>query len=719
MPQQRFMIAAPSGGLQNDVKPWLIMDDAFTELNNAYIFRGRVRKRFGSRLLNNSQLSSRLRVNVGTTNGSGSLSSTVPGAQFFVGQMFSIGSALYTVVTAGVAQAMKQTVVTTTATYSTTNGAFVFVGAPANTVVWFYPSLPVMGLPNYEIGNVLDQELTMAFDTQFAYIRSGNGWTRSATGDALWQGTNSQFFWAENYTNGSGSTLLFVTNNDATDPNYMRYFDGTTWTSFSPAFSSTPDNFVVTCLIIVAFKGSLLLLNTTENNSDVGDGINYKNRMRYSALNDALGTTAFYENPTKPVYGGVVDNEGTQEAIVSAEFIKDRLIVFFERSTWEIVYTGNYVRPFRWQKINTELGAESTFSTIPFDRAILTFGETGIHSCNGVNVERIDDKIPNEIFDINRLAQGVERVYGIRDYYTELTYWTFPDVSGLLTYPNRVLVYNYKTGSWAFNDETITVFGYFWNEEGSDTWETIETEWQETTQQWDDSILNEGFRSIIAGNQQGWTFLIDTDLTRNAPHLYITNIFHNGSGQVQITVKDHNFFGSGTYIIIEDAQGVTGVNNTVFLVNAIIDSNNFTIIAPSFAGTYTGGGTIATISNIEITTKQYNFFLKSERNIAIPKVDFLVDSEPFGEISVSYYSSSTLFLPDGTQILDTKPYAIYQQEQLQEYFWHPIYPSLQGSFIQLRLFFNDEQMKDTTISWSDFQLHAMSFFAEATSDRLQ
>ena len=55
-----------------------------------------------------------------------------------------------------------------------------------------------------------------------------------------------------------------------------------------------------------------------------------------------------------PGFGNAID-AATQEAIVSAEFLKDRLIVYFERSTWELVYTGNQIYPFTWQKINTEL----------------------------------------------------------------------------------------------------------------------------------------------------------------------------------------------------------------------------------------------------------------------------------------------------------------------------------------------------------------------------
>ena len=96
----------------------------------------------------------------------------------------------------------------------------------------------------------------------------------------------------------------------------------------------------------------------------------------------------------------------TTEAIITVEFVKDRLIVFFERSTWELVYTGNQAYPFNWQQINTELGAESTFSIVPFDKICIGVGNVGIHACNGANVERIDEKIPDTVFDIHNVVKA-------------------------------------------------------------------------------------------------------------------------------------------------------------------------------------------------------------------------------------------------------------------------------------------------------------------------
>jgi len=53
MPLDKFLIGGPfKNGLITDQRPWLIPDDAFAELKNAYVYHHRVRKRYGTRLLN-------------------------------------------------------------------------------------------------------------------------------------------------------------------------------------------------------------------------------------------------------------------------------------------------------------------------------------------------------------------------------------------------------------------------------------------------------------------------------------------------------------------------------------------------------------------------------------------------------------------------------------------------------------------------------------------
>ncbi len=749
MPYDRFMICPLNTGLENDVRPFLIPDDAFQELNNAYIFRGRLRKRFGTRLMIGSstatdgyqQLLSRVRIQVATTT-AGAASGTVPGTIFKIGQMFSIGTNIFTVYQTGTPAAMYTTDGATIATYNTTTGAYNFTGVlnggltvPDLTPVYFYPAEPIMGLPNYEVSSINDEPV-FAFDTQFAYQFTASGWSRLTGGADTWTGNNANFFWAVSARGASASnTLLFVTNYKfgatAAASDTMRYWNGSTWTAFQPRFTSTvATNTVMTARIIVYFKSRLVLLNVVENTGSAPDvNTSYVNRARWSWNGNPIDTTAFYEDIDGK---GSYQDAPTKEAIITAQFLKDRLIVYFERSTWELAYTGNDIQPFVWQKINTELGAESTFSQVPFDKVVYGVGNVGIHACNGTNVERIDNKIPDEVFDIHNADNGIERVYGIRDYFSETVYWTFPSVdqTAVQPYPNRVLVFNYKNNSWAFNDDSFTAFGYYQNVSGI-TWADSISEWQEEIDIWGSGSLQAKYRNVIAGNQEGYVVIVDPNESRNAPGLQITNITA-AAFLVTVYIRDHNLR-ADDYILIEYVTGtgtMTSLNDQIFVVSQVIDEHTIEIIVPSgVTGIYSGGGTASRVSRIDARTKQFNFYQQEGRNAYIAKVDFLVDKTTYGEIAIDYFVSTSLLSMVsnsqatgaivGDSILETSAYALVPFEEEQTRVWHPVYLQADGECVQLRIYFNDAQMTTPTIVLSDFEMHAMTFYAQRAAFRLQ
>lgn len=811
MPMDRFLIAPFKSGLQNDLKPWLLPEDAFEQLNNAYVFRGRVRKRFGSLLTGTGGTAltapffSRLGVNLGPTV-AGALAGKVPGHFFVRGMAFVIDTIVYTVVTAGVAQPMLKTGATTTATFSTTDGAFNFVGAPAGDV-YFYSSEPVMGISNYESGAVNDHP-AFAFDTQFAYYYLTSRWVRN--GSPIWHGADDDFFWAANWEDITANAAamfvsnFFVTNYNSTatlnDDPIWAYRGGTTWVpfSYSPlialnagnqqpytvtrATASTGAivlNYVQTARIILPFKDRLVLLNTVENNAngatayDVANptttGItpdgggnyvtstntNYVNRCRFSHNGSPFARNAWLEpnqvfKPdlvsalVKADGGGFIDAP-TEEEIISAEFIKDRLIVYFERSTWELAYTGNQVLPFVWQKINTELGSEATFSSVPFDKVILTIGNTGVHACNGANVERIDDKIPDEVFDIRNKVEGVQRVAGIRDYFTEMVYWTFPASTDVANFPNRVLVYNYQNGAWAFNNDCITAFGYF--EQQSDrTWAEMKNPWLSENTEWVSGVQQSKFRRIIAGNQQGFIFMVATDSDQgsgqNARVMQITNMSNVGTA-ITVFSLDHTLV-QNEYVAIESAQGITPsdplipINDAIFQVLQVTDKDNVVLglfgddpKVVNFTGVYTGAGTLRRVSNIQILSKQWNPYVDQGRNVYIAKIDFGVTKTEDGEITVDYFPSSTeLSMIDagqatnailGNNILETHPYpvAIAPLEEQQTRLWHPVYFQSDGECVQINITMSDAQMRVPAIAYSDFEIDGMILHTQPTASRLQ
>jgi len=829
----QFLIAPMTEGLRTDVEPWLIPEEAFAELKNAYVWRGRLRKRFGTQLIPTTtlgdgyeQLSSRLRApmsnqvalaggsGVGTTDGVGDATGTAPGATFFIGQKFLINTTVFTIVTltpAGPAAAMAQngpaattatfdtstgdyaftgatintqiyfydfitaattdgagaatglvpgnvfevgqsfsiykaapavgevtneilTAVTTgatqamlatsapggttAATFSTTTGEYVITGAAINAVLHFYPSQPVMGFLNYE-DSPINLEPTYAFDTQFAYHFATGGWER--LGNAVWTGTDSQFFWGHNYRGANSfDTLLFVTNNNNDD--HLRYWSGAAWTTIQPQYTTTAGDRVEGCRIVVAFKDRLLLLNTVERVNATGVTSNHPNRCRFSQNGSPVESDAWYQ-PTETIGKGGWIDAPTKEAIISAKTLRDRLVVFFERSTWELAYTGNRILPFVWQRINSELGAESTFSTVLFDKVLLGVGNVGIHACNGANVERIDNKIPEAVFKIHNGSDGVERVYGIRDYFAETVYWTLPAHTNDPTYPTRVLVYNYINKTWALNDDSITCFGYIQNL-NDETWNIAHEEWQSRLDTWDSGVEQSGFRKVIGGNQQGYTFIVDIDEPRNAPVLQITQMA-NASGAVTITAINHNMQ-PGDYVLIENVQGTSGVDG-IYEIQSIAAGppTTFVINEPAFTGAYTGGGTVARVSKIDIKTKAYNFYQKSGKNLLIPKIAFYVGRTSAGKISVDYFASSSnrSLVTDGitsgailgTSVLETMPYGDVPFESSQDRFWHVLYPQAEGESIQFRLYFSDAQMevKDAAknVTLLDFQLNAMNIYA--------
>ena len=415
---------------------------------------------------------------------------------------------------------------------------------------------------------------------------------------------------------------------------------------------------------------------------------------------------------------------------MSAEFIKDRLIVFFERSTWEIAYTGNDIQPFLWQKINTELGCESQCSTVPFDKEILAIGNTGVHACNGANVVRIDSKIPDEIFDIKDKELGVQRVAGIRDYFVECVYWSFPasNQDPNFVYPNKVLVYNYQNGTWGINDDTFTAFGY-WEQDTSTTWAgSAPATWGETDSQWGSGEDQQQFRQVIAGNQEGFVLQIRADKARNAASMQITNIVL-GSPYSTLTIIDATL-AIGDFILIENVTGITNLNGNIYQIENINTSLNTLLIeTPGAAGAYTGAGTAARVSNIVIQSKQWNPYDKIGCNVYLQKIDFAVQNtgEGGGQVTVDYApSSSALSISDsepftmmGTSILETSPYPLIPLEIIQERLWHAVYFQAEGTCINITISMSFDQMKVPAYALSDFQLEGLVLHTQKISLRLQ
>ena len=289
-------------------------------------------------------------------------------------------------------------------------------------------------------------------------------------------------------------------------------------------------------------------------------------------------------------------------------------------------------------------------------------------------------------------------------------------------------MYNYANNTWAVYDDCFTAFGYF--EQSNDlTWETATTTWETSNFTWISNIETANQRQIIAGNQQGYITQVDPDIAQNALSMQITNAVYS-SGILKLTIINHNFK-QGDYVYVQGLNGLTiPATGPIYTVSTVDkDPNSIIIVVLSASGTYTGGGTAARVSNINITTKQFNPYDKSGRNVYIQRVDFLVDRTAFGQVTVDYYPSTTNVSMVGAgiatgsimgnNILETTPYTYVPLEASQDRLWHPIYFQSDGECIQLRIYMSYNQITDPNIAFSDFQLGAMILYTQSTSYRFR
>lgn len=694
---QPFLIANTRVGLERDLEPFLLPVDAYPDMQDCYEFRGRIRRRRGYQLLG------RLNREIGVVGGGGAFGPftlmTLPAAPFLTpaASSFVVGTA--TPATLQDPDPNPANVVinligaTGSGTLNRNTSVLNLAGLTPGDSVFYYPGLPVMGLATLD--NPLftgeNNEGLVAFDTRFAYlaVNATNpfqdlSFYRGTATAFNWTGTDYQFFWTTNYagalwaTNDVPGFQPISTATTAASGDGIRWLDQdkSGWVNFCPPITGasaalgTGTSYLLGALIILPYKDRLVCLNTQEGTNPAAPQ-QFSQRARwcqngtpFNAL-DPSGAAA----PTPTNYNGGQDAANTAwssdvigkggfidaptlEQIISADFVYDSLIVYFEKSTWQLRYTGNELLPFVWEKINTELGAQSTFSIIPLDHRALAFGNVGLHSCDSVNVDRIDQRIPDEVFSIQNANQGPQRVYGIRDYFNQLIYWTLPYIGPnseedwqtdgqTIIYPNKTLVYNYIDKTFSFYNDSFTCFGYYQAQSGL-TWSS-ELKWGDSDFPWVNPEDQSIFQNVVGGNQQGYVEII-AQQSINDESLFISDIT---PGAVTTIISPNHNLQAGDFIKILTATGITGLTNKIFKVQTVTDANTLTIATPDpvTTGVFTSPGTMTQVNNYSLLTKRFNLALNEAAQSRLLYADFYMDRDDQGQVQVNLFINESNVTP--------------------------------------------------------------------------
>ena len=740
-------ITGNTTGLIQEREDFLLPDDAYPVLQNAYVLRERILRKKGLEIL------SRLQRNIGITDAFGGAIINITPTPIQSGISYFVIGTDHFQDQGGASPVTMLTNSSGSATLNRATGVLTIIGSIPLTDVQYFPGLPVMGIRSREIQNIsIDQ--TIFFDQNYAYIYNNisgafEEWITGTTWNASSQTFISvNFFYSTNYwVSGTPSSpfgtsnkkLFWVTNGSGShginaDP--PRISDGATWINFFPSTWSQLDstNYLTNWLAMTPFRGRLVTFNTWEGPTANGS-LNYPNRIRWSTIGNpfipyAAGppTTGSWRDDVRG-QGGFLDIP-TNEDIIAIGSVRDNLVIYCERSTWQIRYTGRSISPFQIEKINSELGSESTFSAIQFDTSILGIGDKGVVECDSYKSERIDIKIPDFVFHFNGTENSTQRVHGVRDFINRLAFWTVPlatsydpnVASSSRIFPNNRLVYNYENDSWALFTDTLTTLGIY-QPQSNRTWLNTHIPWILCKFPWIQNV--QSTPSVVGGNQQGWVFYLDK-LTVNESSLFISNIIASSPNPTIVVSPNHNLTTGSVIQIrnIDASDPFFGLNDSIFGIS-ILDANRFEIFTyDSSTGQfseaqvdtpstdYTGGALITLRENFNVTSKKFNF-IDEGQSIQIGYIDLLMqatDRDQPGAITMNMYldyndssasntipyndinDNSTLSNPD-TFFNSTIPTAPSTLNNIGgSKFWHRVFCSTRADFLTIQYTFSNAQL---------------------------
>jgi len=277
----------------------------------------------------------------------------------------------------------------------------------------------------------------------------------------------------------------------------------------------------------------------------------------------------------------------------------------------------------------------------------MAVSDRGIIQAAANGITRLDEQIPEEVFSFEIQNNAPNFVHGVRDFEKELVYWNYVDISNRSTtqsYPNTVLVFNYRNNTWAKFRDTITCFGTSQFQFGI-TWDSLTTFW-ESNVGWDNVDDQQYVDYVTLGTQQGFINIYqnpDAETPQPVNTLYANTMaitaVNFGVHPTQLTIPNHNL-ANGEIIYIQNtlwSGSDPGLNNVIYAVT-IVDANtvtlstwdflsqNYTAVDITSSATYIGGGRVTLFPKMNIQGKDFNPFQSQGNQFKLSYIDFQMDS---------------------------------------------------------------------------------------------
>lgn len=509
---QPFLISAAKTGLFNYLEPWIRPEEAFDPLENAKVYRGVLKKRFGYVQLGNTladgnpvmgimrfqnESSALENLVVATTrnaylfdDGSQTFSplTSVAASNFWQGNV-SMGGSI-TVSTFWPNLAPNSVSITDGTSTITDNGAG-SLSASGNFAAG--------GTVNYTTGSVT---------LNFTAAMTNQSFSISATSTNYFSGNIKNFFnwvdWQPTDPNTFVSSVnyLYMVNN--VDP--ITLFNGTNLSRPIFYVNSAKTDYITKCLDVKVYENRLILVLTSLNSAA-------------NPLNQAIYWSALFNpfNFTNDLAGnGGQLSAATSDIIQSFNFLRGIGIVRFSRSVWLFRYTGNDFNPFQFSSINRTKTTNCPYASVEYDERETGIGSTGLTACDGVNLQRYDTSII-DFYETEMSEQYYAQAFSQR-YDNNSETWTLyvsqesqnAIVGGVAPGSDKALVYNFLENTWGTHvfTDPMTCLGLYHVITGT-TWADLTETWESQDYSWLSYSSQKSAPNLLVGDTTGHIFWID------------------------------------------------------------------------------------------------------------------------------------------------------------------------------------------------------------------
>lgn len=521
MSHQPFPIANIETGMYLAKEPWLSPNNAFQEVADAYVFRSRVHRRNGFQRFSSCGVASASGYSKTDTGGgiweytlttvaqritpesvdlvwndpiNGNLNATVDFGSFGWQDFNGFDGWGWTIVETGTSTQLGvvfqrwleligaltiQRGATAKIIWNIHSGyTGLDVATPDGSMTWSEdPELPIVGVAAYK--TTAGDEYLIALNTTRVFLyNTTSGWFDDSTGADQFTGTSADLFW----TWPLGDDLL-VTNGVDRVKKYNG--PGDTLVNMGTTLSA---GVVDSARLVIFYRNRVIYLNTVENSTTRTRRARWSRAGAYETLDDE----DFADAPTE------------LGAIVTVEFVADRIMVGFQKGWMELVYTKDPQSLFEWEKTTSVYGATAKLGAIADGARILARTENGIEALDPNQQYAADAAIPDYVIDkLDTSNSGA--TYGTRNIPLKQFWWTVVSSVAATDAADEILVAQYQEDqdlSWSRYRIPFNCFAEFRSEAGSN-WDDIDAVWNDHDDTWDSAANLSGFPVVLAGHENG------------------------------------------------------------------------------------------------------------------------------------------------------------------------------------------------------------------------